>query len=298
MLYCAVANSVRLPIVRPRRSRHPPSASSAQSISTFVFRYLPPDEINRPKTSMPEEEQTSQSPPAKCQAAAPSLSLSSDTCSSASIQDRACALFRDAEILAPMVRASTTPLRTLALSYGADLVYTQEIVDRSITTCDRVVNEELGTIDYVRKTGGVSAKALKRLKANGEIPVVLRIAPELERGRLIYQLGTGESNLALPAALQVQQDVDGLDVNMVRWAYKPSFVSYYGNFVRLYHQLTRLRLPLCGLTKLEHDRAAQRSSACRVGWEVLCSRICRARATLSKRCVPMLTCQSVPKLDF
>ena len=99
-------------------------------------------------------------------------------------------------------------------------------MDRSITTCDRVVNEELGTIDYVRKTGGVSAKALKRLKAKGEIPVVLRIAPELERGRLIYQLGTGESNLALPAALQVPQDVDGLDVNMVRWAYKPSFVSY------------------------------------------------------------------------
>ena len=170
-----------------------------------------------------EEQTCSQSPPAKCQAAAPSLSLSSD--SSASIQDRAFALFRDAEILAPMVRASTTPLRTLALSYGADLVYTEEIVDRSITTCDRVVNEELGTIDYVRKTGGMSAKALKRLKAKGEIPVVLRIAPGLERGRLIYQLGTGESNLALPAALQVQQDVDGLDVNMVRWAYKASFVS-------------------------------------------------------------------------
>ena len=219
--------SVGLPIVRPRHNTiDQPSIIIISSISTFVFRYLPPDEINRPKTSMTGEGQTSQSPPAKCQAAAPSLSLSSDTCSSASIQDRACALFRDAEILAPMVRASTTPLRTLALSYGADLVYTQEIVDRSITTCDRVVNEELGTIDYVRKTGGVSAKALKRLKAKGEIPVVLRIAPELERGRLIYQLGTGESNLALPAALQVQQDVDGLDVNMVRWAYKPSFVSY------------------------------------------------------------------------
>ena len=211
---------------RPATPQHHRSQSAIiiiSSISTFVFRYLPPDEINRPKTSMTGEGQTSQSPPAKCQAAAPSLSLSSDTCSSASIQDRACALFRDAEILAPMVRASTTPLRTLALSYGADLVYTQEIVDRSITTCDRVVNEELGTIDYVRKTGGVSAKALKRLKAKGEIPVVLRIAPELERGRLIYQLGTGESNLALPAALQVQQDVDGLDVNMVRWAYKAFF---------------------------------------------------------------------------
>lgn len=89
-------------------------------------------------------------------------------------------------------------------------------MDRSITTCDRVINEKLGTIDYVRKTDGMSAKTLKRLKAKKEIPVILRIAPELERGRLIYQIGTGESNLALPAALAVQQDVDGLDINMVR----------------------------------------------------------------------------------
>ena len=155
-----------------------------------------------------------------CQIAAPLPALPGSD--STSIQERADALFRNAEILAPMVRASTTPLRTLALSYGADLVYTEEIVDRSITTCDRVINEKLGTIDYVRKTDGMSAKTLKRLKAKNEIPVVLRIAPELERGRLIYQIGTGESNLALPAALAVQQDVDGLDINMVR-----SALAYY-----------------------------------------------------------------------
>ena len=131
-----------------------------------------------------------------------------------SIQERADALFLNSEILAPMVRASTTPLRTLALSYGADLVYTEEIVDRSITTCDRVVNDELGTIDYVRKTDGMSAKVLNRLKAKGEIPVILRIAPNLEKGRLIYQIGTGEANLALPAALFVQRDVEGVDINM------------------------------------------------------------------------------------
>ena len=164
---------------------------------------------------MPGEEPKASAPLlASCKTAVPSPAL---PCSgSASVQERADKLFRNAEILAPMVRASTTPLRTLALSYGADLVYTEEIVDRSITTCDRVINEKLGTIDYVRKTDGMSAKTLKRLKANNEIPVILRIAPELERGRLIYQIGTGESNLALPAALAVQQDVDGLDINMVR----------------------------------------------------------------------------------
>eukprot|EP00560_Eucampia_antarctica_P004595 CAMPEP_0197834568 /NCGR_PEP_ID=MMETSP1437-20131217/22859_1 /TAXON_ID=49252 ORGANISM="Eucampia antarctica, Strain CCMP1452" /NCGR_SAMPLE_ID=MMETSP1437 /ASSEMBLY_ACC=CAM_ASM_001096 /LENGTH=107 /DNA_ID=CAMNT_0043439355 /DNA_START=21 /DNA_END=340 /DNA_ORIENTATION=- len=102
---------------------------------------------------------------------------------SMSAQDRANQLFCNSEILAPMVRASTTPLRTLALSHGADLVYTEEIVDRSITTCERRVNNELGTIDYVRKMDQFSPKVLRRIKTSGEgLPVVLRIVPSLERG--------------------------------------------------------------------------------------------------------------------
>ncbi|EEC48395.1 predicted protein, partial [Phaeodactylum tricornutum CCAP 1055/1] len=85
--------------------------------------------------------------------------------------------------LAPMVRASTTPLRTLALSYGADWVYTEELVDRALTGTIRVENKELGTIDY-------------------------------ERGKLVCQLGSGEPDLALAAALHVHQDVDAIDLNM------------------------------------------------------------------------------------
>ena len=44
--------------------------------------------------------------------------------------------------------------------------------------------------------------------------VLLRIDPTVERHKLIYQMGTGEPNLALDAALTVVKDVDGLDVNM------------------------------------------------------------------------------------
>uniref|UniRef100_A0A6U3T1N1 DUS-like FMN-binding domain-containing protein n=1 Tax=Ditylum brightwellii TaxID=49249 RepID=A0A6U3T1N1_9STRA len=131
-----------------------------------------------------------------------------------SIQERANALFLNAEILAPMVRASTTPLRTLALQYGADLVFTEEIIDRSITTCDRIVNKELGTVDYVRKLETFSPKVRKRMKSKDEIPVILRIDPKIECNKLIYQMGTGEADLALPAALMVQEDVDGIDINM------------------------------------------------------------------------------------
>ena len=132
-----------------------------------------------------------------------------------SIQEKADNLFLNSEILAPMVRASTTPLRILALQYGADLVFTEEIIDRSITATDRIVNEELNTIDYVKKMSSFSPKVQRRMKANGEtVPVVLRIVPSLENGKLIYQMGTGESNLALPAATMVANDVDGIDINM------------------------------------------------------------------------------------
>ena len=44
--------------------------------------------------------------------------------------------------------------------------------------------------------------------------IVLRIDPARERGRLIYQMGTGEGKLALEAAMTVLADVDGIDVNM------------------------------------------------------------------------------------
>ena len=130
-------------------------------------------------------------------------------------------LFRNSEILAPMVRASTTPLRTLALSHGASLVYTEELVDRSITTpTERIINDELGTIDYRVPKHTYSAKVQRRLENDVDNPdskngaVLLRIDPTIERHRLIYQMGTGEPNLALDAAMTVVKDVDGIDVNM------------------------------------------------------------------------------------
>jgi tRNA-dihydrouridine synthase 2 len=46
----------------------------------------------------------------------------------------------DKIILAPMVRMGTLPLRLLALRYGADIVYTEEIVDKKMVRTKRVVN--------------------------------------------------------------------------------------------------------------------------------------------------------------
>ena len=58
-------------------------------------------------------------------------------------------MFDNVVCLAPMVRAGALPLRILCLDYGADLVWSEEIIDRKLSLCRRVENGILGTIDYV-----------------------------------------------------------------------------------------------------------------------------------------------------
>ena len=127
-------------------------------------------------------------------------------------QEKAQTIYRGA-ILAPMVRASTTPLRTLALKYGADAVYSEEMVDRSLFSTIRYETNE-GFIDYRRDTSGYSEKVKRRLAKDGGPPLMMRIDPSIEKGRFICQLGTGEPDLALKAALHVHRDVDAIDINM------------------------------------------------------------------------------------
>jgi tRNA-dihydrouridine synthase 2 len=129
-------------------------------------------------------------------------------------------MYRDSEILAPMVRASTTPLRILALHHGASLTYTEELIDRSILQTEREVNVELNTIDYRVPLSSYSSKVQRRMVSDNDNPdsgngsVVLRIDPSIENGKLVYQIGTGESGLALQAAQRVMRDVAGIDINM------------------------------------------------------------------------------------
>ncbi|KAG0277100.1 tRNA-dihydrouridine(20) synthase [NAD(P)+]-like [Linnemannia exigua] len=103
--------------------------------------------------------------------------------------------YTNAAILAPMVRIGTLPVRLMALEYGADLVYTPEVVDKGIVGCERVVNADNGTIDYLSK--GVS---------------IFRTHPS-EKSRLVFQIGSANAELALQAALTVAQDVSTIDLN-------------------------------------------------------------------------------------
>ncbi|KAG0183332.1 hypothetical protein DFQ28_000944 [Apophysomyces sp. BC1034] len=98
-------------------------------------------------------------------------------------------------VLAPMVRVSTLPFRLTALKYGADLVWSEELVDKRIIGCVRKYNPATNVIEYRKGKSLVFG-------TNSE-----------EKGKVILQLGTADADLALEAALTVKQDVAGIDVN-------------------------------------------------------------------------------------
>lgn len=101
-------------------------------------------------------------------------------------------------ILAPMVRMGTLPMRLLALDYGADIVYCEELIDWKLLRSVRRENEVLGTVDYVDKTDGT---------------VVFRTC-QREKRHVVFQIGTCDPERALKVAKLVENDVAGIDVNM------------------------------------------------------------------------------------
>jgi tRNA-dihydrouridine synthase 2 len=48
--------------------------------------------------------------------------------------------FKNKRMLAPMVRVGTLPMRLLSLKYGADLVWSPEIIDRRLIKSERIIN--------------------------------------------------------------------------------------------------------------------------------------------------------------
>ena len=125
-------------------------------------------------------------------------------------------LFADRILCGPMVRISSLPFRLLALEYGADLVFTEELIDYRLTQCVRVENgnellteslvddiwaslELLDTIDFV-------VPGLDR--------PMLQIHKTREQNRVIAQLGTSDGQRALKAARLIEHDVAGIDINM------------------------------------------------------------------------------------
>ncbi|KAJ4404376.1 tRNA-dihydrouridine synthase 2 [Didymella pomorum] len=119
--------------------------------------------------------------------------------------------YRGCIVLAPMVRSGELPSRLLALKYGADLVWGPETIDRAIIGTTRRLNPHTNTLEWSR----LPTSKLKNphLDPENRESVLYRIHPELEQGKLIYQMGTANPELAVQAAKMVAADVAGIDVN-------------------------------------------------------------------------------------
>lgn len=125
--------------------------------------------------------------------------------------------YRNKVIMAPMVRVGTLPMRLMALEFGADIVYTEELIDLKLMRSKRRVNGKhvihmkillllmlspnlaaLGTIDFVDRSDGT---------------IVFRTCAK-EQHQLVLQLGTSDAERALGVGKLVENDIAGLDINM------------------------------------------------------------------------------------
>ncbi|KAF5273555.1 hypothetical protein FQR65_LT04553 [Abscondita terminalis] len=106
--------------------------------------------------------------------------------------------YNDKVILAPMVRVGTLPMRLLALDYGADIVYSEELIDWKFLRTVRRVNDVLGTVDFIDRSDG---------------SVVFRTCDK-EKDKVVVQLGTCDPQRALQVAKLIENDIAGIDINM------------------------------------------------------------------------------------
>lgn len=105
--------------------------------------------------------------------------------------------FRHGLFLAPMVRIGSLPTRLLALEYGADLVWSPEVVDRAIMGTERRVNAATGLVEYIKEEKQIFS------------------CHPVERSRLIYQVGSATPEHAAEAVriVTAHDDVAGVDLN-------------------------------------------------------------------------------------
>lgn len=118
-------------------------------------------------------------------------------------------------ILGPMVRIGTLPMRLLALNNGAELVYTEEIIDFKLIKSKRFVNDILKTIDFVDDSGVVVFRTCS-IEKSKLILQVIRIVNDsyVAYFYFFHKIGTNDPKRAVLAAKMIENDVAGLDINM------------------------------------------------------------------------------------
>jgi len=86
-----------------------------------------------------------------------------------------------------------------------------ETIDRAIIGTTRRLNPHTNTLEWSRLP--TSKIKNPHLDPDNRESVLYRIHPALEKGKLIYQMGTANPELAVQAAKMVAADVAGIDVN-------------------------------------------------------------------------------------
>lgn len=121
-----------------------------------------------------------------------------------------------------MVRASLLPFRLLAIRHGADLVYSDEIIDFGMLMTTR--RENRNTISSPERSFIVRKQSSNKLISvdilgtvdfvNEENAYLLFRTTPIEKQKLVFQIGTADPNRAIRVAKMVQNDVSAIDINM------------------------------------------------------------------------------------
>lgn len=106
-------------------------------------------------------------------------------------------LYSNSLIAGPMVKGSTLPFRLSCLNHGANVVYTEGITDIPLSHAKRV--EENGVISFYTNS-------------NGHDKCIFKTTPE-ERGKIVVQIVSNDSSIAVQAAKQVEDIASAIDIN-------------------------------------------------------------------------------------
>ena len=77
-------------------------------------------------------------------------------------------------LLAPMVRVNSLAFRTVCAEYGANMLYSEEIVARSLVESKRSENAELGTIDFTSTSERGGGRVIFRVRPKERVVLQVR----------------------------------------------------------------------------------------------------------------------------
>eukprot|EP01061_Rhynchopus_euleeides_P028042 TRINITY_DN45602_c0_g1_i1.p1 TRINITY_DN45602_c0_g1~~TRINITY_DN45602_c0_g1_i1.p1 ORF type:complete len:460 (+),score=211.53 TRINITY_DN45602_c0_g1_i1:70-1380(+) len=118
-------------------------------------------------------------------------------------------------LLAPMVRVTSLPFRRVAADHGADVLFTEELIAQKLIKTERRVDEARGMVEYFLTEQNGKLKKKQLLQTLVFSTLVRKDRTEHPEGApLVLQLGSSNPEAAAAAAKHVEQDVDGIDLNM------------------------------------------------------------------------------------